>query len=106
MPDDSPDSLAVFKMFYIPDSHKLEDPYVSPMLANDFSDLPKAVIATAEYDGLRQQGKFYAGQLAKANVPVKVLRYCGCFHSFFERLGYLPQSEDLCREMAKELMTL
>lgn len=55
----------------------------------------------AEYDGLRLEGEFYAGQLARANVPVKMIRYCGVMHAFFDRLGDLPQAEDAAIEIAK-----
>ncbi len=91
---------------YVSDPAHAETPYVSPALAGDFQGLAPAVIATAEYDGLRVQGEFYGGQLAAAGVPVQVMRYAGCFHAFLDRLGYVPQSEDVCREMAKRLMML
>lgn len=89
--------------FYVPDPAQAEEPYVSPALVESLEGVAPAVIATAEYDGLRIQGEYYGSQLAKAGVPVRVLRYTGCFHAFFDRLGYVPQSEDICKEMAAEL---
>lgn len=89
--------------FYVSDPAQAEEPYVSPALAERLEGVAPAVIATAEYDGLRIQGEYYGHQLAKVGVPVRVLRYTGCFHAFFDRLGYVPQSEDVCREIAAEL---
>lgn len=89
--------------YYVSDPSQAEEPYVSPAQAESLEDLAPAVIATAEYDGLRVQGEFYGHQLAEAGVPVRMLRYTGCFHAFFDRLGYVPQSEDVCREIAAEL---
>ena len=44
--------------------------------------------------------------MAAAGVPVRMMRYTGSFHAFLDRLGYIPQSEDACIEMAKELLAL
>lgn len=92
--------------YYVPDPALAEKAYVSPALAERLEGVAPAVIATAEYDGLRIQGEFYGYQLAEAGVPVRVLRYTGCFHAFLDRLGYVPQSEDVCREMARELLEM
>ena len=92
--------------FYVSDPAQAEEPYVSPAMAERLNGLAPAVIATAEYDGLRIQGEYYGYQLAKAGVPVRVLRYTGCFHAFLDRMGYVPQSEDVCREMAEELIRM
>lgn len=92
--------------FYVTDPELANEPYVSPALAKSLKGVAPAVIATAGYDGLRIQGEFYGGMLAEAGVPVRVLRYCGCFHAFLDRMGYVPQSEDVCREMAAELLKL
>lgn len=84
---------------YINNQEDLNNPYVSPMVAEHIG-LPKTIIVVAEYDGLRIQGEFYAGQLRDAGVDVEVIRYNGVTHAFLDKLGYLTQSEDLCREIA------
>lgn len=78
-------------------------PYASPMMAESFEGLPKTIIMTAEYDGLRQQGEFYGAQLAKAGVDTTVYRYCGCTHAILDRLGYQPQTEEICMTIAEAL---
>ncbi len=91
---------------YLPEVSEVKNPYVSPMLAESHADLPKALIAVAEFDGLRLQGEFYAGMLQKAGVETRVLRYAGMTHAFLDRLGHVPQAEDLCIEIAKLLKEL
>lgn len=91
---------------YITDRRLARNPYVSPMLAVSHERLPKALIAVAEFDGLRQQGEFYGWQLQQAGVEVRTLRYCGASHAFIDRLGYVPSAEDICIEIANEIKNL
>ncbi len=91
---------------YLTDVKEVKNPYVCPMLADNHANLPKALIAVAEFDGLRLQGEFYAGMLQEAGVETRVLRYAGMTHAFIDRLGHVPQAEDLCIEIAKLLIEL
>lgn len=91
---------------YLPDRSLAADPLVSPMMAENHAGLPKALIAVAEFDGLRQQGEFYGRQLEQAGVAVRTLRYCGASHAFIDRLGYVPSAEDICIEIANDLKKL
>jgi len=67
---------------YAPDPESRLSPYVSPLLAQSFNDLPPALIVTAEFDGLRDQGVAYGEKLRQAGVPVKVVQYDDAFHAF------------------------
>ncbi|MUL65557.1 lipase [Mycobacterium sp. CBMA 234] len=59
-----------------------EDPRVSPLLADDLSGLPPALVLTGGFDPLRDEGEAYAAALATAGVPVDHRRYGSLVHAF------------------------
>lgn len=69
---------------YLIDSSKQgrNDPLVSVSLTQDLRNLPAAVILTAQYDILKDQGYDYAEKLRQAGVKVKYKSYPGQIHSF------------------------
>ena len=68
---------------YLSDPEQAEDPHVSPLKAADLSNLPPAMVITAEFDVLRDEGEAYAHRLQKAGVPVILKRYNGLIHGIF-----------------------
>jgi acetyl esterase len=71
-----------FRRQYLSSDADAANPLASPMLTPDLSELPPAIIVTAEYDPLRDQGEAYSALLRKAGVTVLGLRYTGVTHGF------------------------
>src|SRR5690625_3217786 len=71
------------------DAYRL-DPRASPLLAEDFSGLPPAHVATGGFDPLRDAGEAYARALADAAVPVSLRRHSTLVHPFVNAVGATP----------------
>ena len=77
------DSMKWFVELYLGDHGDPKDPRVSPIYADDLSGLPPALVITAEFDPLRDEGEAYGARLQQARVAAKVSRYDGMIHGFF-----------------------
>lgn len=69
------------------------DPLASPFKAADLSGLPAAMVITAEFDPLRDEGEAYGRRLEEAGVPTTVKRYDGVFHGFFGLGAFVEASK-------------
>ncbi|PAU96167.1 alpha/beta hydrolase [Paracoccus salipaludis] len=92
--------LKPFNAFYTDSGADPADPRVSPIRRQDLSGLPPALIVTAEYDPLRDEGEAYGRQLAEAGVPATVRRYEGAGHGFVQHFSWLPEFHGVFAETA------
>jgi acetyl esterase len=77
------DAMKWFVELYLDQHGDPKDPRVSPIYASDLSDLPPALVITAEFDPLRDEGEAYAELLRQAGVAATTSRYDGMIHGFF-----------------------
>ena len=73
-------------------------PDASPIFAENLSDLPPALVVTAEFDPLRDEGEAYAGRLREAGVVVTTSRYDGMIHAFYGLDGILDAAKSATAE--------
>jgi acetyl esterase len=78
-------------------------PYASPLLAPNLSNLPPALIITAGFDPLRDEGEAYGERLKKSGVSAKVSRYEGMIHGFITMDGVISKAKDAMNEIATNL---
>ncbi|MBO9706778.1 MAG: alpha/beta hydrolase [Caulobacter sp.] len=76
------------------------DPRLSPDKTADLSGLAPAVVVTAGFDPLVDQGEAYAKRLAAAGVPTTYRCYDSLAHGFTAFTGAIPAADAACREIA------
>ncbi len=68
---------------YVPDTENRRNPFASPIHSEDLSGLPPALVVTAEFDPLRDEGYAYARRLQASGVRTDYVCYSGMIHAFF-----------------------
>lgn len=94
------DLMKWFWNHFINDESEADDPYASPLRARNFSNLPPALILTAEYDPLRDEGEAYGKKLQEAGVNVTLSRYPGMIHAFIRMTAQLDKANEALGEVA------
>lgn len=76
-------SMVWFWDTYCPQDGQRESPYASPLRSENLANLPPALVVTAEFDPLRDEGELYAAQMSAAGSDAISVRYDGLVHDFF-----------------------
>ncbi|MDQ7080494.1 MAG: alpha/beta hydrolase [Paracoccaceae bacterium] len=87
----SRDRIEWFLEMYSGGSADLDDPRFSPLLALDLSGLPPALVLTAGFDPLADDGRVYAERMRNVGVPVEDLHFPGQVHGFLNATRVIPQ---------------
>jgi len=90
--------MEFFREQYVPNRSDWEDPRASPLMADDFTGGPPALVVTAGFDPLREDGVNYAEALRKGGVEVEYRCYQDQIHGFLGA-GILPDSLALATEV-------
>ena len=94
-------AMAWFTGHYLASDDHKRSPEASPLLSPNLSGLPPALVITAEFDPLRDEGEAYAQRLRQAGVPVTVTRYPGMIHGFVSMHGVLSGGRQAIKEAAE-----
>jgi acetyl esterase len=89
-----------------PGGRDVDDPRALPLARGRLAGLPPALVVTAAFDPLRDEGEAYADALHEAGVPVLLRRFDGLIHGFANMTGISPACRDALVEVAGTLRGL
>lgn len=84
-------------------AEQARDPRASPMRAASLAGLPPALVVTAGFDPLRDEGRAYAERLAAAGVAVEHRCFDGAIHGFLSFAGVLDVGREALALVADRL---
>jgi len=96
-------SVDWYRRHYLANPGDAANPLASPLRAQSLAGLPPALVITAEFDPLRDQGEAYARRLAREGVQVELSRYPGMAHGFFTMIGTVDASRAAIEQAASRL---
>jgi acetyl esterase len=92
-----------FRDLYVPEERLWRHPEVSPLLARSFRGLAPALVVTAQFDVLHDEGVEYAERLETAGVPVEHRDYAGLIHGFVNHNAWLGEADSV-RDVVAEFL--
>jgi acetyl esterase len=95
-----------YKGHYLTSEEEALDTRVSPLLTEDLSGLPPALVVVAGFDPLRDEALLYAQRLQNAGVPVSVRLFPGATHAELNATGVGSTSRDALFEIVGAMNVL
>lgn len=95
--------MAWFWNHYLCSEADGRNPKASPLRAEDLRGLPSALVITAGYDPLRDEGEAYARRLQAAGVQVQLRQYPDVIHGFFTLTAAVDQGKAAVSDAAAQL---
>jgi acetyl esterase len=95
-----------FRSHYCPDEARWWDVRASPLFAVHLADLPRALIITAGFDPLRDDGQLYAERLQRAGVEVRYRCEPGLVHGYVTMTGVIAEARRALARMNADIREL
>ena len=91
---------------YLGDEDRANEPYASPLRADDLSGLPPAVVLTARFDVLHDESRAYAERLQSAGVPTELIAHDDMIHGFLGKFHLFDSARVAVRQLAASMSRL
>ncbi len=95
--------MQLFWELYLKSPDDAANPYASPLRQENLKGVAPALIITAEYDPLIDEGERYAEHLRDSGVAARTARYPGMIHGFMSYLGRVDAARAAVAECAEAL---
>jgi acetyl esterase len=99
----SRDGMRWFWAQYLRNEEDGKNPYAAPLQAPDLSGLPPALVMTAEFDPLRDEGNAYARRLQDAGVAVQLEQFDGMIHGFLRQTDVYRRAGETIQYIGRTL---
>lgn len=98
------EAIDVYNKLYLQNADVADiDPGVSPLRADSLAGVAPALVQTAEFDPLCEEGEAYAARLRAAGVPIRLTRWRGVPHGYLNFPGAAPAAWHARAEIIDQL---
>ena len=97
------DTMTFFNAQVFPEDKNIDHAFANPLMNENLADLPPAIIATAGFDPIRDQGNEYADRLKAAGTQVTHYCFSSLTHSFLTMGNVSKEAQRAGRQLARDL---